>query len=63
MSAVGQLAERIAPTVDDQGSTVVAAAYLPDVGYADVLAVTAFYVGALGRGDSHCIGIVAQTMG
>lgn len=43
VSAVGQLAERIAPAFGEDASTLVAAAYLHDIGYAEALAKTGFH--------------------
>lgn len=43
VAAVGALAGRIAPAFGDDAETLVAAAYLHDIGYAPVLAVTGFH--------------------
>ena len=43
VAAVGALAERIAPAYGEQAGTLVAAAYLHDVGYAPELALTGFH--------------------
>jgi hypothetical protein len=43
VAAVGGLAERIAPAFGQRGNTLVAAAYLHDVGYAPALALTGFH--------------------
>ena len=43
VAAVGALAERIAPAFGADGETLVAAAYLHDIGYAPDLAVTGFH--------------------
>ena len=43
VAAAGALAERIAPAFGADGETLVAAAYLHDIGYAPDLAVTGFH--------------------
>lgn len=43
VAAVGALAERIAPAFGDDGETLIAAAYLHDIGYAPELAATGFH--------------------
>jgi len=43
VQAVGRLAETVAPAFGDDATTLVAAAYLHDIGYADQLAETGFH--------------------
>ena len=68
VSAVGQLAERIAPAFGEDAPTLVAAAYLHDVGYADALAITGFHPLDGGRyvhaqGLERIAGLVAHHSG
>lgn len=62
------MAERIAPAFGEDGSTLIAAAYLHDVGYADAMAETGFHPLDGGRfvrtrGHEHIARLVAHHSG